>query len=325
MHLHRTIPLAALLAFLSASALAETFTAQRAAIWRGYGKTAAPMQLCINGTCQTIDNIGPIVTNQSQPYYLDLDTISKIEVTPAPARIDTLDAITNALQPGLYASDASAIRYRGSWVHQHREGPSDGEVHSAFDARSDLSFVFEGAGLEVGLVHYDDRRTAKLCIDEACQTINLYGPRLDWQQPLLVYGLKSGRHTASMQLLAGKGMDLDWIRVLPAPEPMRPGHYQPNDKRITTTNNWQNFASTAPRASFAFGFEGRGALLDFTTDADAGEITLCLDGACHTDDLFTLKPGTRQLTLETKSAGLHHVIVHKGPSRRLALPNITIR
>ncbi len=128
-----------------------------------------------------------------------------------------------------------------------------------------------------------------------------------------------------MKLLAGKGMDIDWVRVLSAPEPLAHGTYAPDAATFTTSGKWEHGSTTMPTAAFAFGFQGSGATLAFPTSANAGEITLCLDASCRTEDLFSKKPGTRTLDVDGKAEGMHHIVVHKGPSRSLTLPIITIR
>lgn len=186
----------------------------RVVIWRPYGRGAQPMQLCEGSKpCVTVDNTGPIAI-ATHPYYFYTADPKTLRVMPEPERISYLPSRPGPLTAGRHESTHPAIRYMGSWLWQQRDGPSAGEVHTALDTNSQVSFEFQGTGVEIGMAFYDDRRRASLCIDGICRDLSLFSHRLEWQQPVLVYGLKPGRHTATITLKAGKAIDVDWITVI---------------------------------------------------------------------------------------------------------------
>ena len=296
----------------------------RLVIWRPYGKGMGTMQVCTGDTaCQTLDNGASVVLSEPQPYYLTLPKPGAVQVTPAATRITYLDPNPAPLVPGTYEDDTPALVYSGSWAWQKREGPTDGHVHTALDKNSQVTFTFQGSGVEIGMVFYDDRRRVDICVDGVCRSQPLYSTSLNWRQPVCVYGLEPGLHHVTMRLIAGKAMDLDWVRVLD----------KPADGAVVTSYGWNQvnlngkttLASIAPSASFAFDFHGKSADLDFDSSADTGEITLCIDAVCRKEDLFSAKPATHSVHLEASGSGLHHVVVEKGPSRWLALPAIATR
>lgn len=295
----------------------------RLVIWRQYGYDTPAMEFCTGKkACRTINNTAPITLAQ-QPYYITTPHPKELRISPAPSKITYLDPNPKPLEPGTYESTHPAIRYGGAWIHQHREGPSGGEVHTAMDPASTVSFEFEGTGIELGVVFYDDRRKANLCVDSVCRELELFSHSLEWQQPFLVYGLPPGKHQASLRLTAGKAMDLDWVRVIGPLSPFSMGKHAPTDPRWFTTAGWENGHSHALSAGAAFSFTGKAVGLTFPTGPDAGEMMLCLDGQCQIEDLFSRMIGERTIHVIAKP-GTHHVVIQKGASRSLSLPHLQV-
>lgn len=305
-------------------------SSQRLAIWRNYGRDVIPRSttVCPAGVpCLMFNNQAPI-TPRLSPIYVTLDRPRTVRIEPAAARIDYLDPAPQPLKPGWYESDHPSIRYSGSWIWQSREGPSRGEIHTALELGSLVAFDVEASAVEIGMAFYDDRRAVEVCVDDRCRNVELFSHRLEWQQPILAaYGLSPGVHKVEMRLNAGKAIDLDWVRVAAQPPVLTRGTYTPQDSpaAFLRTTGWDaDQGSLQLTASVAFSFEGQGVRLDFPVDADTGEVGLCLDDICRTEDLFSFHSTRRNVELKAISPGLHHVVITKGRSRRIDVPKVTV-
>lgn len=296
----------------------------RVAIFRDYNYKQKTMMLCTD-TCRQINNESHIVTKDVHPYYVNIgdkpvDLKMMFEVDPE--RKPSIEALPPArtLTAGGYEDNNPNIIYEGSWVVQHRDGPSENQVHTTGEKSSAASFSFEGTGFELGIVRYDDRLSGQLCVDKKCQDIDLFSYDLKWKQPFAVMGLKNGLHDVTYRLKNGKAIDVDWLKIFGQLNVLTNGEYPSTHDAIQRTS----IDDDRQPQQLAFKYSGKNVGLVFDVSNDTGETVICLDGICHVHDLISYRPAQKEILLKAKSNGEHVVTIAKGRTRYVRLSSIHI-
>ncbi|HEY6548190.1 MAG TPA: hypothetical protein VI589_09800, partial [Vicinamibacteria bacterium] len=302
--------------------LSFSFDGRRLALYRLVQPGAPTMEVCLDGQCR------PVVNAASRDFGVQPVHLSGLTSRPHQVRISRregawldLDRIetrgpARPLGEGHHEDTDPDIAYEGSWLVQRRDGPSGGTVHTAFDIEARMEVHFEGEGIVMFVVRYDDREEVEVCIDGRCSVVNNYAPALLWVQPVLFTGLGPGPHQLVLRRLRGRYLDVDGLEVLGNARPLPPGAHTSREPRIRYFGSWraqevaggERQASASPGAAVYLAFRGTGIVLRRTLDSDRGRSELCVDGSCREVDSYAPEavPGS-PVEISGLAPGVHHL------------------
>lgn len=320
--------------------LSFSFEGRRLALYRLVRPDAPTMEVCIDGQCRPVGNAASrdfgvqpvhfsglaagahqVRISRQEGAWLDLD------------RIETRGA-AQPLGEGRHEDTDLDIDYTGSWLVQRRDGPSGGTVHTSLDLEARVEASFQGEGIVLFVVRYDDREELEACIDGRCRVVSNYAPALLWAQPVLFTGLRPGTHQLVLRRLRGRYLDVDGLEVLGEARPLPPGAHPSSDPRIRYFGSWrgqgeagrERQVSASAGAALSLAFRGTGIVLRRTLDSDRGRSELCVDGSCREVDSYAPKAALGSpIEASGLAPGIHHVTWRLLTGRFIDLEGVLVR
>lgn len=152
-----------------------------------------------------------LVINYSTPT----DTVAATEETSVQPQLLAASA-PSLLRAGSYEETQPEIQYAGVWNVYSGSEASGGAVNYTNDPNATISFQFEGTGVLLYLSKRADSGQKVICIDDACQLVDLHIAETQWNQPTAFVGLEPGVHSVQIRNVSTAYGDLDAVRVLGA-------------------------------------------------------------------------------------------------------------
>jgi hypothetical protein len=240
------------------------------------------------------------------------------------------EVLSNAasIPPGRFDDGDPRISFDGSWFIQHREGPWKATVHSSADPDAVASFRFDGTGIVVGAVLFDDRDNVQLCIDGTCHERRVFSPGLRWQEPIFVTNLHPGSHFAELRKKSGKLMDLDYVEVINE-RPLPIGDHSDTDPGVNHIGDWsqdnpERLRSMSANAAIYVPFNGHGVRWTVYCDQFGGRVKACLNSECRELDTLSAEPTTQTIDFPAKDSDSTFLLIHKLTGRSLTSAGFSI-
>ncbi|MBN1965682.1 MAG: hypothetical protein JW910_13610 [Anaerolineae bacterium] len=199
-------------------------------IYRRVGPTESPIEVCIDGACQTISNLAA-ESEWQVPVSIGpfSSTVHAAQLT-LPAGHFWFDALRIAnlgqlLTAGtLYQQDHAGFFYVGEWAVKSKAAASGGSVVKARSRDAAVFFRFLGTNLTLFRTIGPDFGAMRVCIDGAvgvaCQTISNENPVKWWGQPVTLGNLGGGEHLVGVYRDGGKlFFDAVWVEDHSTPTP----------------------------------------------------------------------------------------------------------
>ena len=309
----------------------------RAVLFRQYDENGQSMMIEYGSEKYNVRNLSYIKTDELQPYYFTLpEATNKVKITfqtpqkkkPKFKRLE----MAETLREGIYENTNKNIYYKGSWVIQKRDGPSNEIIHTSIEKDSEVSFSFEGSALEIGLVKYDDRITLELCIDKKCEKISTFSEGLVWQSPYLKSGLNNKKHYAELRLIKGKALDLDWVRVISKKVSLSKDNAHQWKDYIYESKGWgvykrrKNSTYRSPRgySKIAFDAYGKELALEFLKTIDGADVEICINNKCNILNFINFTPKLETHKFKLKPNVQNHITITKKEGRFIEISDIKI-
>jgi hypothetical protein len=187
---------------------------------RNLGPNRGVMEVCVDGSCQPVDNYSPVYLAQQWVTFAGLaDGVHSVTIantSGAYLDVDALEIIAlTPLGAGSYEQAAPELDYAGNWKLGSHPSFSGGSSRYTSDPRAEVLFRFDGTGLTILRTKGPNRGVMELCIDGTCQPVNNYNLTYQFQQPFTVTGLSAGAHHVEIHGPAALYGDLDALTVVP--------------------------------------------------------------------------------------------------------------
>ena len=122
--------------------------------------------------------------------------------TPKPTKL-------NALPTGKSEESQPDLFYVGVWVDETVTGAGVRTTHSV---GGEVWFAFEGTAVVLHVVKRPDALPIEVCIDDACQTFDLYSAQTSLSS-ITIGNLKTGTHTVHILNDSASYLSLDAVEI----------------------------------------------------------------------------------------------------------------
>ncbi|NLF74479.1 MAG: S8 family serine peptidase, partial [Chloroflexi bacterium] len=270
------------------------------AIYRVTGANRGSMQVCIDGTCQTVNNYSTTTFWKQPVVFDDLGSgVHDVEIRNQSAAYMDLDVVEvkaarSALPLGTHQQTHTGLWYSGGWTTGTNASASGGSFLFSNNPSAVVSFEITGEGLILYRTTNTNRGLMEVCIHSTCQTINNYSPTVQWQQPVAFRNLGSGTHLVQIRNKSNAYIDLDAVQVVGPLAVLPVGTYQETHTEIAFNGVWttgtnSNALSGAFKhtndasASYSFRINGDGFILYRVKSYNRGPMQVCIDSdPCQT-------------------------------------------
>jgi hypothetical protein len=206
------------------------FNGTKLTIIRSLSPNYGSMQVCIDGSCQTVSNYNASVMWQ-QPVsftvaagthsveirnpsttYFDLDAIRVESSSPTTVPPTATSGSSNALGAGTYQENHAKLTYSGVWTSEGNASASGGSLKYTNQDGAKVTFQFTGTRLTIIRALSPGYGNMVVCVDGSCQTVSNYNASVMWQQPVS-FTVAAGTHTVEIRNPSTTYFDLDAIRI----------------------------------------------------------------------------------------------------------------
>lgn len=195
-----------------------TFEGSGVTIYRTLYSNRGSMEVCVDGTCETVANYSASV-QWNQPCTIDGLTSGthNVTISNTSANYIDLDAVEilndTVLPAGLYQETDGRIAYTGTWTSYSHSSTNGGTLTYSNDPAATVSFSFQGTDLILYRTLYANRGDMDVCVDGSCQTVSNYSAAVQWNQPYSISGLSAGEHAVVVSNASAAYIDLDAVEV----------------------------------------------------------------------------------------------------------------
>jgi lysophospholipase L1-like esterase len=307
------------------------------------GQSAFDSHLLGTTTTWFMDTVHPNSTGHDQLHYLFLG-----QALPAPtptAQLTVTVQPTSTQTSVSFEEYDSRITYAGAWSFYSLASASAGQFKASAETGATASFSFDGVGVTLYLNKAYNRQNVEICIDDNCQTINIYNATVLTQQPYYFGPLVQGHHTVVMRNPGSSFIDIDLVTIqigsvtstptstsavtpIPSPSatpntnPFPAGYYEEFDSRITYSGtSWASYVQSSASGGLfkatnhqgdtaSFYFQGTGITLYLIKAYNRQNMDLCIDNVCSTISVYD--PGVllmQPYTINGLASGLHHLLM----------------
>jgi RHS repeat-associated protein len=325
------------------------FEGNALSLYRTLGSGYGTMEVCIDGTCQTISDAAASTLYQKAATFTGLGAgphVARVRNTGATTitfdKIEALDLPNlTPLTAGSYEQNDAAIRLMSGWTTVAQASASGGN-YAQTNLPGDLAeFAFDGTSFTLYRTIGSGYGSMSVCVDAICYTVSNSASSTLYQQGVTFGGFSPGVHTVRIRNLASTISTLDRVDVasVPSPAALTEGYYEQTDPNLVFAGGpWSKVSSasasggsyiqsTLTDGSLQFQFDGSGMVLYRTTGPTAsyGTMEVCLDGVCQTLSNVSAAVAWKQTVFYTDLPdGFHTVTVRNLENKIVAIDAIQV-